>query len=165
MMISDWDANDGRRANRPQPGAGRRHEPGFGAAQSRPDRDRARRTKIDGALDIRPEQFRWMAIQNDHDTVVFSLVEHLRSVDHALSRATASSLIDLNLHVPSRLGTTIAVVRPKLVFRISYPKHSRASIFGMEWRPALASLKWHEFAAVDVTAPIMSNSLKELLIR
>jgi hypothetical protein len=92
------------------------------------------------------------------------LVEHLRSVDHALSRATASSLIDLNLHVPSRLGTTIAVVRPRLRFRITYPKQSRASIFRMKWPPALASLKWHEFVAVDVTAPIMSNSAKELPI-
>jgi hypothetical protein len=109
--------------------ARRRCEPGFGAAQLRPDRDRARRTKIDGALDIRPEQFRWMAIQNDHDTVVFSLVEHLRSVDHALSRATASSLIDLNLHVPSRLGITIAIVRPKLLFRIGYPQLTATSIF------------------------------------
>jgi len=127
--------------NRPQPAAGRRYGPGFGAAQSRPDRNRARRAKLNRALDIRPEQFRWMAIQNDHDTVVFSLVEHLRSVDHALSRATASSLIDLNLHVPSRLGTTIAVVRPKLCFRIGYPKRSGASIFGMEWRPHAGKLE------------------------
>jgi hypothetical protein len=82
-----------------------------------------------------------MAIQNDHDTVVFSLVEHLRSVDHALSRATASSLIDLNLHVPSRLGTTFAVVRPKLLFRIGYPKQSGASIFGMEWHPRAGKLE------------------------
>jgi hypothetical protein len=74
-----------------------------------------------------------MAIQNDHDTVVFSLVEHLRSVDHALSRATASSLIDLNLHVPSRLGTIVAVVRPKREFRIGYPKLPTASIFGVEY--------------------------------
>ena len=104
-----------------------------------------------------------MAIQNDHDTVVFSLVEHLRSVDHALTRATASSLIDLNLHVPSRLGTTIAVVRPKLLFRVGYPKSPGASIFGMA-PLALASLNWHEFAAVDVNAPIMSNSEREFSI-
>jgi hypothetical protein len=134
MMISDWDANDGRRAIDRSPAAGRRHEPGFGAAQSRPDRDRARRAKLNGALDIRPEQFRRMAIQNDHDTVVFSLVEHLRSVDHALSRATASSLIDLNLHVPSRLGIIVVVDRPKPQFRIGYPKRPTASIFGVECR-------------------------------
>jgi hypothetical protein len=100
-----------------------------------------------------------MAIQNDHDTVVFSLVEHLRSVDHALSRTTASSLIDLYLHVPSRLGTTIAVVRPEALISNRLSENAGGVNLWDGMAPvALARLTWHEFAAVDVNAPVMSTS-------
>jgi len=64
-----------------------------------------------------------MTVQNNHYAIVFALVEYEGRGGYALSRATARSLIDLNLHVFPRRGATLPRAFPDMDYlRIRYPQ-------------------------------------------